>query len=291
MPPPDSPSLVIDAWTFDVGVNAASVEDYAEACARRVEESWDDGADIVIFPEYTWAGLEPLLPPGAGLRGVAQCFWQDIAPGLFSRLARQHKLVVLGTAPFIAGDGALLNRAAVIAEGRLLTQDKLYLTPWENEFQRGRELRVFGFRGLRVAVLICLDIEVPELSALLHGQGVDLILVPSATETLMGCERVTRCACARAVELGCAVVVTPLAGRCQSALVDENLGRGACYLPSQAAFAAGARLSEGPVRTEGFHRERFFLACGLLAASRKAAPETNPAALDLGSARPRLVIE
>jgi predicted amidohydrolase len=148
---------------------------------------------------------------------------------------------------------------------------------------------MFEFRGLRVAVLICLDVEVPELSALLRGQGVDLLLVPSATETLMGCERVTRCAGARAVELGCAVVVTPLVGRCQSALVDENLGKSACYLPSQATFAAAERITEGPVRTQGFHRERFFLACGLLAASRKAAPETNPATLDHGSMRPRLV--
>ena len=286
--PPDSPPLVIDAWTFDVGFGAASVERYAEACANRVEESWNSGADIVVFPEYTWAGLEPLLPPGAGLRGVADCFWKNIAPGLNSR---QDKLAVLGTAPFVAEGGALLNRALILAGGRLLTQDKLYLTPWEDSFQHGAELRVFEFRGLRVAVLICLDIEVPELSALLRGQGVDLLLVPSATETLMGCERVTRCACARAVELGCAVVVTPLVGRCQSALVDENLGKSACYLPSQAAFAAADRLQEGPVRMEGFHRERFFLANGLLAASRRTAPETNPAALDLGPGRPRLVIE
>ncbi|MDB6139152.1 MAG: nitrilase, partial [Verrucomicrobiaceae bacterium] len=239
MPEPQPP-LLIDAWTFDVGVDASSIEAYAEACAGRVEESWDSGADIVLLPEYTWAGLEPHLPPDGGLRGVAEAFWAQLLPGLRQRLSRPDKLVVLGTAPFMDPDSPelLLNRAPVIAGGRLIIQDKLYLTPWEKAFRRGNALRVFEFLGLRIAVLICLDIEVPELSVMLRGQGVDLILVPSATETLLGCERITRCASARSVELCCAVVVAPLVGRCASELVDENLGRTACYQPSQRAFTA-----------------------------------------------------
>ena len=288
----DPPLITIDAWTFDVGVEVLSVADYVESCASRLEQSWDSGADIVLFPEYAWAGLEPHLARDAGMRGVAERFWGSILPGLAMRLARPGKLAVLGTAPFVdAGTQQMVNRAAIIADGRLITQDKLYLTPWEKAFSRGTELRVFEFLGMRVAVLICLDIEVPELSALLRGQGVDLILVPSATETLMGCERVTRCACARAVELGCGVVVAPLVGRCASELVDENLGKIACYLPSQAAFAGAARQTEGQVRTEGFFNERFSLVQALLTGSRAATLETNPAMIDLGPAMPRLIRE
>jgi predicted amidohydrolase len=214
--------ITIDAWTFDVGTDSSSIEGYVEACARRVEQSWDGGASLVLFPEYTWAGLEPLLPAGAGLRGVAQAFWQRIMPGLHQRLSRAGKAVVLGTAPFLDGiTGKLVNRAPVIVNGTLITQDKLFLTPWERVFQRGDAVRIFEFEGMRIAVLICLDIEVPELSSLLRGQGIDLILVPSATESILGCERITRCASARAVELGCAVVVSPLVGRCASELVQR----------------------------------------------------------------------
>ena len=275
--------FVIDAWTFDVGVAADSVAGYVEACARRVEQGWDSGADLVLFPEYTWAGLEPHLPPGAGLAGVARTFWDSILLGLRQRLSRPGRAVVLGTAPFLeAGTGRLLNRAPVILGGDLITQDKLFLTPWERAFRRGEELRIFEFQGLRIAVLICLDIEVPELSALLRGRSLDLILVPSATETLMGCERVTRCASARAVELGCAVVVAPLTGRCASELVDENLGKTACYLPSQAAFAGGGRLLESAVHHDGFHTTRFSLAQHLLTSARAATSETNPSLIDLG---------
>ena len=101
----------------------------------------------------------------------------------------------------------------------------------------------------------------------------------------------TRCASARAVELGCAVVVTPLVGQCASELVDENLGKSACYLPSQAAFACHERQMEGPVRHDGFFNERFSLARGLLTPSRVATLETNPSLIDLGSSKPRLILE
>ena len=150
-------------------------------------------------------------------------------------------------------------------------------------------MQVFEFLGLRVAVLICLDIEVPVLSAMLRGQGVDLILVPSATETLMGCERVTRCASARAVELGCAVAVAPLVGQCASELVDENLGKIGCYQPSLSAFSSGDRTKESAVFDQGFHKVRFSLARGLLTHSRAATKETNPALIELGSTKPRLI--
>ena len=288
---PSTSPITIDACTFDVGIEVASIEAYVEACAARVEQSWDSGADIVLLPEYTWAGLEPHLPEGAGLRGVAERFWHYLMPGLYQRLARPEKMVVLGTAPFVDPETQLMyNRAPIIAGGRLLTQDKLYLTPWERTFTRGEELRLFNFLGLRIAVVICLDIEIPELSVLLRGQGIDLILVPSATETLQGCERVTRCASARSVELGCAVIVAPLVGRCASELVDDNLGKLACYLPSQRAFRRSSRMVDSAVHSKGIKFERFSLEQSLLTDCRASTVETNPANLDLGLAKPRLTM-
>lgn len=259
--------MIIDAWTFDVG----TTEDHVEAMASRVEQSWGSGADIVLFPEYSWAGVN------ASLRAIADTFWTHSLPLLQARLSRPGKLVVLGTAPCVdETSGTLRNRAPILVNGRLMTQDKLFLTPWETAFSGGTVLRLFEFNGLRVAVVICLDIEIPELSVMLRGRGVDLILVPSATETVQGCERVTRCASARSVELGCAVIVSPLVGRCNSELVDDNLGKLGGYLPSQAAFANCARMDESIVHTEGFHVARFALRSESLLRMRRSKVETNP---------------
>jgi len=37
--------VIVDAWTTDVGTS----EDLFEAVASRTEQSWDSGADIVLF--------------------------------------------------------------------------------------------------------------------------------------------------------------------------------------------------------------------------------------------------
>lgn len=269
--------MKITAWTFDVGVAADSPEAYAEECIRRVEQSWDEGADVVLFPEYLWMGLEPLT--GGGVGGVAEVFWNKLWPAMQSRLLRKGKAAVLGTVPWQEPDGTWRNRAPMVADGRVLFQDKLCLTPWEDVFQGGSELRLWGFGGLKLAVLICLDVEIPELSALLRSQGLDLLLVPSATETLMGVERIGRCASARAVELGCAVVVAHLVGKSATSLIDENMGRVSMYLPSQAHSARITREQPGEVVTEGFVRGDFELSERFVSLGRRATPETNPARL------------
>lgn len=257
----------IDAWTFDVG----TTEDHVAAMSSHVEQSWDGGADIVLFPEYSWAAL----PGCKDVREMAATFWSMIVPKLQQRLARPGKMVVLGTAPCVVED-ELRNRAPILVNGELIVQDKLFLTPWETQFAGGKALQLIEFAGLRIAVIICLDIEIPELSVLLRGQGVDLILVPSATETELGCERVTRCASARSVELGCAVVVSPLVGKCSSDLVDDNLGRLACYLPSQAVFKTMNRRAESDLHEAGFHCLKSDIEFSNLNAMRQSVHETNP---------------
>ncbi len=274
--------MTLDLWTFDVGVAVASPEAYAEECLHRLEESWDSGADLVLFPEFCWMGLQRFVSGGDGLRGVSRLFWQDMLPRMSARLARANKTVVLGTCPFLdENTGTLRNRAPIFCAGRALCQDKLNLTPWEDALAPGERLLLWEFAGLRIAVVICLDIEVPELAAKLRGSGVDLILCPSATETILGVERVNRCASARAVELGCCVAVTHLVGKAESELIDENVGGPGFYTPSQSLFAQHERERRGVARTHGFHRERVEIDPALLAATRKMRAETNPSLLTL----------
>lgn len=276
----------LDLWTFDVGVHAETPVAYANECIRRVEESWAGGADIVLFPEFCWVGLERFADKSRGLRGVSDLFWQELWPSIQSRLARPDKAAVLGTAPFFdEATGLLMNRSPILCEGRALHQDKLHLTPWETAFARGDTLHIWRFRDITIAVIICLDIEVPELSVHLRNRGVDLILVPSATETILGVERVDRCASARAVELGCCVGVSHLVGRTESELIDDNIGRTAFYTPSQAAFRQEPREVEDPVVTSGFHRQRCVVDLAALRKVRRMVGETNPSRLTANGGR------
>ncbi len=295
--------VTLDLLTWDVTPAHESVAACTEAVIAAVRESWDSGADLVLLPEFMWMMLEPLVvvkPSGdtgvdsatastpdklkleLQLKSVAAVFWGEEWPRLTRELARPDKAVVLGTCPFWEEHrGQFRNRAPVLRGLDALHQDKLHLTPWEKAFSPGEAVRLFGFRGLTIAVLICLDIEVPELSVLLRGRGVDLILCPSATETVLGVERVDRCASARAVELGCHVGVSHLLGKSSSELIDVNTGRVAVYHPSQVPFAGGPRWQEGAIETGGLHRLRVGIEPVSLRRMRRRLEETNPALLEI----------
>ncbi len=270
--------MILDLVTYDPGLPAATPTAFAHAVAERVLTCWDDGADLVLLPEFLWLGLEPLLPPldgSSGLHRVAHVFWQDLLPVLQRVLTRPGKGVVLGTCPALQR-GGLCNRAPVYTGSTWIHQDKLHLTPWEKAFHPGSAIRLWSFGDWRVAVLICLDIEIPELAARLRGRDVDLILCPSATETVLGVERVDRCASARAVELGCHVGVAHLTGRTASELIDENLGRAAWYGPSQHVFRDAPRWLEGGIHDSGSQVLRVELDRAALRRMRRMPAETNP---------------
>lgn len=271
--------LRVDLWTFDVGAEASSPEAYAELMTSRVLASWDGGADMVLFPEFAWMGLERFVVTKNKPRGVAELFWHKLWPQVQRTLNRPGKAAVLGTVPFVT-DQAMYNRAPILIEGQAHDhQDKLHLTPWETAFTAGEALQIIEFAGLRIAVIICLDIEVPELSASLRGREVDLILVPSATETELGTERIRRCASARAVELGCYVGVSHLVGKMTSELVDENVGRLGWFTPSQSTFYDETRVHWTDLFSGGFHQEQLCIDIRKLKNMRENLKETNPALL------------
>jgi len=286
-----SPVITLDLITWDV--TPATVSDgtasqpsnnarsYTERIAATIEDSYSTGADIVLLPEFTWLGMERFVSgQQSSLRATADLFWQEEFAYLQQHLARPGRAVVLGTCPFHdPTSGSLRNRAPILRDGDVLHQDKLHLTPWETAFTAGDTVRLFTFKNLTIAVIICLDIEVPELSALLRGRGVDLILCPSATETVLGVERVDRCASARAVELGCHVGVSHLLGKSPSELIDENVGRVAIYHPSQVPFAKIPRWEEGPIQTQGVHCLRVVMDPRQLKRMRARTAETNPSLL------------
>ncbi|WP_395736149.1 nitrilase-related carbon-nitrogen hydrolase [Prosthecobacter sp.] len=271
--------IAIDLCTFDTKTDVKSPAAYAAVVVDCVEASWNNGADLVLLPEFAWVGLVPLVEPRT-LQRAAEVFWNEVLPALKSLLTRPGKAVVLGTVPFWDAERQeLRNRAPILLEDRVLHQDKLHLTPWESDFSPGTELHLWEFAGLRFAVVICLDIEIPEISTRLRGSAVDVLLVPSATETVLGVERVGRCASARAVELGCAVGVCHLTGKTEVELIDVNVGRTAVYWPSQMSFRDAPRWQESSLIEEGIHKQRLMIDRKHLQVMRRMPLETNPSLL------------
>ena len=57
-----------------------------------VEASWENGADLVLLPEFTWVGLQPLVEPKT-LQRVAEVFWGELLPALKSLLCLWNAMI------------------------------------------------------------------------------------------------------------------------------------------------------------------------------------------------------
>jgi predicted amidohydrolase len=134
------------------------------------------------------------------------------------------------------------------------SQAKLHITPHERRdwvIDGGDKLQVFDTDAGRIGILICYDVEFPELSRLLAKQGMDILFVPFWTDTKNGFLRVQRCAQARAIENECYVCIAGSVGNLpQVHNVDIQYAQSAVYSPSDFAFPHDAVIAESTPNTE-----------------------------------------
>ena len=110
---------------------------------------------------------------------------------------------------------------------------------------------VFETDAGRVGILICYDVEFPELGRLLADQDMDILFVPFWTDTKNGYLRVRHCAQARAIENECYVVLCGSVGNVPSIRnLDIQYAQSSVFTPSDFAFPHDAVLSETTPNTE-----------------------------------------
>lgn len=226
--------------------------------------AWVEGAadcDLLVFPEYGAMELAGLGGPAvagdlqASLREVAR--HEAARDALHARLAAAHGVHILAASgPAVAGD-TVLNRAVLFGpSGRIGHQDKQVMTRFERE-----EWHVAGAPGLRVfdtpvgrlGVAICYDSEFPLIARRLAEAGVEVLLVPSCTDTVAGFNRVRIGAMARALESQCVVVHAPTVGAVDwNPALDENRGRAAIYAPPDGLWPETGIVAEGGMDAPGW---------------------------------------
>ncbi len=150
-----------------------------ERTVRAIAEAIGAGADVVVLPE--------LVTSGYVFESTDEAAAVAITPGheVFAEWAAEAArgpAVVVGGFCEQGDDGLLYNSAAVVdGSGVLGVYRKTHL--WDREklyFQPGGKApRVFDTVFGRIGVLVCYDLEFPELTRLLALAGAELIVVPT----------------------------------------------------------------------------------------------------------------
>jgi predicted amidohydrolase len=201
----------------------SSVEDFISHVQGLVRQAADDGAELIVFPELASTGLlGSISDHEVTTATVRNDYWEvltqltdDIVGGT-SELAGRHGVTILGGSHNRLDKAGHLRNTAYLfhSDGSVESQDKIHLTPQEHALgaRGGDELLVTTIGPFTAGVLICADIQFPELSRHLVSRGVDLILCPSLTWNRRGMHRVRTGCQARAMENQLYVVMSPLVG-------------------------------------------------------------------------------
>ena len=222
-----------------------------------VDSLSDYRADFVIFPEFFSMPLIGLAPAEDKARDAMRHL-ADYTPAIVEAM-QEYALsynvnIIGGSLPVREGDD-LYNVAYLFQRsGRTDTQQKIHTTPDERSYwmmRGGSGLATFETDAGRVGILVCYDVEFPELARLQALAGMDILFVPIWTDTKNAFLRVQRCAQARAIENECYVVVAGSVGHLpQIDHLDLQYAQSAVYSPSDFAFAHDAVIAETTPNTE-----------------------------------------
>ena len=171
---------MVDSLVISVAQLDPTVGDIAGNLAklrRALAEARSQGADLVVASELYAAGYPPedlILKPAF----VAAC---QSAVTQFARETAGAPAVLLGT-PW-RQDGKLYNAAALLAGGKLAALRFKHELPNYGVFD---EKRVFAagappgpipFKGVRLGVMVCEDMWLPEVAETLQESGAEILVV------------------------------------------------------------------------------------------------------------------
>lgn len=213
-------------------------------------------SDFALFPEFFNAPLmaenNHLSEPEA-IRELAR--HTEAIVQKFSEFSISYNInIITGSMPEMKGDrlynvGHLCKR-----DGSVVRYEKLHVTPDEAKIwgmQGGNGLQTFDTDCGKIGILICYDVEFPELSRLLADEGMDILFVPFLTDTQNGFSRVRNCAQARAIENECYVAIAGSVGNLPKVHnMDIQFAQSMVFTPCDFSFPTNGIKAEATPNAE-----------------------------------------
>jgi predicted amidohydrolase len=235
----------------------ATMDDFFNQIEFFVDSTSGYKADFALFPEFFNAPLlmeYNELPEPEAIRKLAEK--SDVILKRFIDLAISYNInIITGSMPLLKEDGRLYNMGYLIRrDGSHEIFEKIHITPSEERFWGlvgGDKISVFDTDSGKVGILICYDVEFPELGRILAEQGMQILFVPFLTDTQNAYSRVRNCAMARAIENECFVAIAGCVGNLPKvANMDIQFAQSAVFTPCDFAFPTNGIKGETTPNTE-----------------------------------------
>ncbi len=233
------------------------LDKFCEQAEYFIDAVSDYQSDFVLFPELFNAPLMAAyndLSTGDAIRQLAS--YTEEMRMRFSELAIAYNVnIITGSMPEVQPDGHLYNVGYLCRrDGTYEKYEKFHITPSEIYswgMVGGNNIRVFDTDCGKIGVLICYDVEFPELSRLMAEEGMQILFVPFLTDTQNGYMRVRHCAQARAIENECYVAIAGCVGNLPKVNnMDIQFAQAGVFTPCDFAFPTNGTKAEATPNTE-----------------------------------------
>ncbi|MGI6223411.1 MAG: GNAT family N-acetyltransferase [Prevotella sp.] len=234
-----------------------SMDELFEQVEFFVDAVSDYKSDFILFPEYFNAPLMARfndLGEAQAIRAMAK--YTEKIRDRFRELAISYNInIITGSMPYVKEDGSLYNVGFLVRrDGTDEMYEKIHVTPDEKKcwgLTGGSQIRTFDTDCGKIGVQICYDVEFPELSRIMAGQGMQILFVPFMTDTQNAYTRVRICAQARAIENECYVAIAGSVGNLPRVHnMDIQYAQSAVFTPCDFAFPNDGRRTEATPNTE-----------------------------------------
>ena len=233
-----------------------SFDEFAQSCEYFVDVASDYRCDIVLFPEMFTMQLLTFLPhkhPGNAIRQLDTFTKQYVE--LFTSLSIKYNINIIAGSHFVVEDDDLYNVSYLFRRnGSHEKQYKIHITPHERKWwgvKPGKTVEVFDTDIGPISIMICYDVEFPELSRIAVSKGARILFVPFNTDDRRGYLRVRYCSQARAVENQVYLVLAGCVGNLPAVdNMDIHYAQSAILTPSDVEFSREGIATEAAPNTE-----------------------------------------
>lgn len=234
----------------------ANVEALFEQAEFFIDAVSGYGSDFALFPELFIAPLMAdfnHLNESDAIREIAR--YSEPIRKRFQEMAISYNInIITGSMPLVE-DGDLYNVGFLCKrDGTSEMYTKIHITPNEVNYwgmKGGNEIKTFDTDCGKIGIMICYDVEFPELSRLMADDGMEILFVPFLTDTQNGYTRVRHCAQARAIENECYVAIAGCVGNLPGVNnMDIQYAQTAVFTPSDFSFPSNGIKAEATPNTE-----------------------------------------
>jgi predicted amidohydrolase/ribosomal protein S18 acetylase RimI-like enzyme len=245
--------IAVVQWQMRSADSVDSVIDQSEYFIDTVS---DYCSDFVLFPEFFNAPLLARFDEASQAKAMRKLAGlTDSIVARFRDFAISYNVnIITGSMPVV--EKRKLYNVAYLSrrDGSFEAVKKIHITPNEREafgMSGGDQIRALDTDCGKIGILICYDVEFPELPRLLREQGAEILFVPYMTDMQTGYQRVRFCAHARAVENECYVALTGCVGNLPRIdNMDIQYSQSAILCPSDFSFPSTGIMAESTPNTE-----------------------------------------